>query len=83
MRRWNGPIGSRSRRPPALTDVDMYSLPFICLFELIGLPVFCWNALRPGCFSRHAQFNRRWVAVSRYQSNGWSWVATITLLVLK
>jgi hypothetical protein len=27
MRRWNGPIGSRSRRLPALTDVDIYALP--------------------------------------------------------
>src|SRR6185295_7770108 len=32
MRRWNGPIGSRSRRLPAFTDVDMYSLPFFRLF---------------------------------------------------
>src|SRR6185503_16040217 len=30
MRRWNGPIGSRSRRLPAFTDVDMYSLPCVC-----------------------------------------------------
>src|SRR5690348_8598264 len=28
MRRWNGPIGSRSRRLPAFTDVDMNRSPF-------------------------------------------------------
>lgn len=27
MRRWNGPIGSRSSRLPAFTEVDMVSLP--------------------------------------------------------
>jgi hypothetical protein len=27
MRRWNGPIGSRSRRLPALTDVTMCVSP--------------------------------------------------------
>src|SRR3954453_18016263 len=29
MRRWNGPIGNRSSRLPAFTEVDMISLPFI------------------------------------------------------
>src|SRR5271168_2770356 len=29
MRRWNGPIGSRSSRPPALTDVAMCAFPLI------------------------------------------------------
>jgi len=37
----------------------------------------------PSAAPRSPQFNRRWPAVSRYQSNGASWVATITLLVLK
>jgi hypothetical protein len=40
MRRWKGPIGSRSRRLPAFTDIDMYSLPF-----------FVCSLLRPAVFS--------------------------------
>src|SRR5690349_20057459 len=32
MRRWKGPIGNRSRRLPAFTDVDMCSLPFFVCF---------------------------------------------------
>src|SRR5882757_3396429 len=40
MRRWKGPIGSRSRRLPAFTDVDMCSLPF-----------FVCSLLRPAVFS--------------------------------
>src|ERR1700733_5570914 len=55
MRRWNGPIGSRSRRLPALTDVTMCVLPSVIVLSVAAAagrslgpvqpPAICFKSL--------------------------------------
>ncbi len=77
------PVVKRRDREPVETRAGVYCMSHVKFPPLIRRRSSCGRVSPLPVQFLFVQFNRRWLAVSRYQSNGASWVATITLLVLK